>query len=85
MLDLRDASAFVRHGHLPDGSLMYVTFSKRVTDEASVTNKRHPQLIGSLAVCVQLHVRNLFDDPLSIGSCKITPIHSQKKLGTQSR
>lgn len=43
------------------------------------------QLTGSLAVCVQLHVRNPFDYPLSIGNRKIAPIHAHKKLTTQLR
>ena len=48
-----------------------------------------PHLLAAMTIlrrefCL-LHVRNLFDDPLSFGSRKIIPIHPQKELGTQSR
>lgn len=35
-------SALLVKGHLPDGSSISVTLKTRVTDEASVTNKRDP-------------------------------------------
>ena len=68
-------------------NLQKETFNKMMTDEASVTKKGKIYIVCliDLLIHIQLHVGDIFDDLLSIGSREIGSIQTQEKTAAQLR